>query len=377
LTNTELPPAASRRELLDRCDLALSSAFAPPDGDTQRRLLSIWENVLEIRGLGVDDDFFDIDGRSLSAVTLFTEIEHVFGKAPPVSILLNCPTIRKLATRLEELPTPAHDSLLMSVRPQGRLAPLFFPHAAWGNVLFVRRLLPFLHPDRPVFAIQARGLREGETPHRNFASMAADYVSQIQTFQPKGPYYLAGNCAGALIAFEMAQRLRALGEEVRAVVMVDPENNPHAVPWLHWRNPDAWHMGPWKFVVRLAWAVRHRFRRMYQRFTIGLPVRSITVITGPERERREAIHSGVKAAVLAFRPRPYDGKLTIVCCANRLKSLSNPITGWPSLSRQVEFVEAGGSHDDVFDAALPEVGATIERVIGHSDRETVLGEHPA
>ena len=136
-------------------------------------------------------------------------------------------------------------------------------------------------------------------------------------------------------------------------------------------------MGPWKFVVRLAWAVRHRFRRMYQRFTIGLPVRSITVITGPERERREAIHSGVKAAVLAFRPRPYDGKLTIVCCANRLKSLSNPITGWPSLSRQVEFVEAGGSHDDVFDAALPEVGATIERVIGHSDRETVLGEHPA
>jgi Thioesterase domain/Phosphopantetheine attachment site len=377
VTSTELPPAASRRELLDRSDLTLSSAFVPADGDTQRRLLAIWENVLEIRGLGVDDDFFEIDGRSLSAVTLFTEIEHVFGRIPPVSILLNCPTVRKLAARLDALHTPAHDSLVMPVRPQGRLAPLFFSHAAWGNVLFVRRLVPYLDPDRPVFAIQARGLRESETPHRDFASMAADYVSQIQTVQPKGPYYLAGNCAGALIAFEMAQRLRALGEEVRAVVMVDPENNPHAVPWLHWRNPDAWHMGPWKFVVRLVWAVRHRFRKMYHRFTGGRPVRSITVITGPERERREAIHSGVKAAVLAFRPRSYDGKLTIVCCANRLKSLSNPITGWPSLSRQVEFVEVGGDHDDVFNDALPEVGATIERVIRQSDRESVLGEDAA
>jgi hypothetical protein len=66
-----------------------------------------------------------------------------------------------------------------------------------------------------------------------------------------------------------------------------------------------------------------------------------------------------------------------VCCANRLKSLSNPITGWPSLSRQVEFVEVGGDHDDVFNDALPEVGATIERVIRQSDRESVLGEDAA
>ena len=183
---------------------------------------------------------------------------------------------------------------------------------------------------------------------------------------------MAGNCAGALIAFEMAQRLRALGEEVRAVVMVDPENNPHAVPWLHWRKPDAWYLRPWKFVVRLAWAVRHRFWRMYHR-----PTRAAPVITGAERERREIIYAGVKAAVLAFRPRPYDRRLTIVCCANRLKSLSNPVTGWPSLCRQVEFIEAGDNHNDVFDVALPEVGATIERVIRESDREPVLAEHAA
>lgn len=367
-----------RREAINRDDLALATAFAPAEDVNERLLLSIWEAVLNIRGLGVDDDFFELDGESLSAVILFTEIEHAFGKAPPVSILLKYPTVRSLAARLDELGAPARDSLVMPVRGQGRLAPLFLSHAAHGNVLYVRNLLPFLHADRPVFAIQARGLREGETPHRDFASMAEDYVTQIRRVQPTGPYFLAGNCVGSHIVFEMARRLKALGQEVSAVVMVDPETNPHAVPWLYWRNPDALYLRPWQFLIRLGWIAKRWLSEIAYRLS-GRPWAQEPLGSGTNRQVQQALLAGIRQAIKSYRPRPYDGKITIVCCANRLKCLSNPVTGWPSLAGQVEFVQAGGSHYDVFSNALPLVGATIERVVADAqpDRQRPLGANAA
>jgi thioesterase domain-containing protein len=364
MTSMEQPVAtvASEHEPLNRDDLALASAFSPAESKTERLLLSIWEAVLNIRGLGVDDDFFELNGQSLVAVTLFTEIGHAFGKMPPVSTLLKCPTIRSLSARLDDLHPTARDSLVLPVRGQGRLAPLFYSHAARGNVLYVRKLLPFLNADRPVFAIQARGLQPGETPHRDFASMAADYVTQIQRIQPKGPYFLAGNCVGALIVFEMAQRLKALGEEVGAVVMIDPETNPHAVPWLYWRNPDAMYIWPWRFLLRVTWAAQRWSWEIFYRLS-GRAWTSEPLETGPNRQDRQALLAAIKAAIRVYRPHPYDGKLTIVCCARRLRSLRNSVTGWPSLARQAEFSVAGGSHYDVFNIALPVVGATIERAV--------------
>src|SRR4051794_29178326 len=86
-----------------RAHLALADEIAPPASDTERRLLTLWRDVLDVDGLGVLDDFFELGGDSFVAVTLFTQIERVFGQAPPLSALLDCPTIRLLAARLEQL----------------------------------------------------------------------------------------------------------------------------------------------------------------------------------------------------------------------------------------------------------------------------------
>jgi acetoacetyl-CoA synthetase len=276
--------------------------------------------------------------------------------------LLDYPTIRSLAGRLDQLRAIARDRLLLPVRAQGRRAPLFHAHAAHGNVLFVRKLLPFFHAKQPLYAIQARGLAEDETPHRSFASMAADYVGQIRRVQPRGPYFLAGHCIGGLIAFEMAQHLKALGQDVGAVVMIDPEYHPNAVPWLHWRNPGARHVRLWLTLIRPVWFVQ-RWLRQIRDLLAGRPVIWYPTETGANRQRQQAVIAGLRTALKAYRPRPYAGKLVILCSAERRKHLSNPATGWHSLAPQVEFIEIGTSHDEVFFGALPAVGTAIERIL--------------
>jgi thioesterase domain-containing protein len=51
--------------------------------------------------------------------------------------------------------------------------------------------------------------------------IAAIHLKTIQKNQPVGPYFLAGWCREALLAYEIAQRLKALGEEVGLVMMFD------------------------------------------------------------------------------------------------------------------------------------------------------------
>jgi thioesterase domain-containing protein/acyl carrier protein len=354
--------AGSPMARLTRAHFGLRTPFVPPARDMERRLKDIWEAVLDIDGLGVEDDYFELGGESLAAVTMFAELETQFGEMPPLSILLDCPTIRLLAAHLEKLGFKATNSLLLAVKGEGNRRPLFYTHAAYGNVLYVRRLAPFLDGEQPLHAIQARGLQEGEIAHRRFEAMAKDYCAAIRQVQSEGPYILAGHCVGGLIAYAMAQHLKSQGESVAAVIMIDPEYHPNGVPWLHWRNPSAPQIRLWLQILRPFWFARLWLRRLPLRLRGQLPLEP-TALNGIQRQRREGVREGLRAALRAYRPQPYDGKVFIICSAERRRLLAKPGTGWPSLAPEVQFIDISASHDEFFIAALPEVGQALAGVM--------------
>ena len=107
-------------------------------------------------------------------------------------------------------------------------APLFIIVAPGVNALGHVAMTRPLPLDQPVYLVQprTRGRRfpsEGIGPggRDEYPLVAAEYIASIRTAQPKGPYYLSGMCDGALIAFEMARQLEAVGERVAELVILD------------------------------------------------------------------------------------------------------------------------------------------------------------
>lgn len=203
---------------------------APPDA-LERRLLAIWERALDVDGIGKDDDFFDLGGHSLLAVEVFDAIERSLGVRLSLASIFEAPTVRLLAQRMRENGWKSPQGSLVKLNAQGSRPPFFLVTAGDGNSVGFGALARNLGPDQPCFALQPRGVDGGAPLHRSVERMAAHYLRAIQRVQPRGPYLLGGRCLGCLVAYEMARRLRARGEEVALLVMLDSGG-----PLLHTRR---------------------------------------------------------------------------------------------------------------------------------------------
>ncbi len=190
----------------------------PPADGLEIRLALLWQRLLETGPVASGDNFFDLGGHSLLAVRLFAEIEDAFGLRLPMATLFKTPTVEQLAAVLRDHGTSAQWSSLVPLQPGDSLRPFFSVHGHSGEVLFYSDLCRRLGPDQPFFALQAQGLG-GKPPHRTIESMAAHYLEEIRTVQPRGPYRIGGFCLGATVAFEMAQQLLARGEEVTLLAL--------------------------------------------------------------------------------------------------------------------------------------------------------------
>jgi thioesterase domain-containing protein len=105
---------------------------------------------------------------------------------------------------------------------QGAARPaLFCIHPAGGAVFCYLPLAAALGRDQLVYGLQAKGLERGEEVARSVEDMAQDYLVEIRAAQPTGPYHLLGWSFGGLIAYEIACRLQAAGEEVALLALLD------------------------------------------------------------------------------------------------------------------------------------------------------------
>jgi len=203
-----------------------------PQDDLEQTLVNIWESILGIQPIGIQDNFFDLGGYSLLAVRLFGEIEQRLGKVLPLSVLVKAPTVEKIAQAIRQKSEITSWSPLVEIQAgNGQLWPLFCMHGGGFNILIYRDLANNLGPDYPVYGLQAQGLQEGETVADRMEELAANYIKEIQQVQPHGPYYLSGLSNGGNIALEMAQQLQEQGEQVALLAMFDTYG-PNGIQYL-------------------------------------------------------------------------------------------------------------------------------------------------
>lgn len=81
----------------------LSSAYRPPSTDTERLVTDTWQLLMDLGGVGVDDDFFELGGHSLTAAAIISELTDSCGVPLRPRQLYEHSTIAQLAGLLDEL----------------------------------------------------------------------------------------------------------------------------------------------------------------------------------------------------------------------------------------------------------------------------------
>ncbi|MEV6975754.1 amino acid adenylation domain-containing protein [Kitasatospora sp. NPDC093806] len=218
---------------LDRRALPVPDTAGPVAGRTPRTprehvLRDLFAAVLNTEQVGIDDNFFDLGGHSLLAARLTARIREELGAEIGLRALFETPTVALLAERIGagaagsgSGESTAGLGRLLPLRTGGSRPPLFAVHPGGGLGWCYSGLVRHLDRDRPLYAVQARGLDgTGELPG-TVAEMAADYLRLIREVQPSGPYHLLGWSFGGTVAHEVARQLQADGEEVALLAMLD------------------------------------------------------------------------------------------------------------------------------------------------------------
>ena len=90
----------------------LQAPYEAPDGKTQTAVAEIWRELLEIDPIGVNDNYFDLGGNSLSAIQMTSRLTEVFGVEIGVPHIFNAPTVAELAAILDTVAHATPDEIL-------------------------------------------------------------------------------------------------------------------------------------------------------------------------------------------------------------------------------------------------------------------------
>ena len=350
--------------VLDRALIA--TPLVDPRTDTERKVASIWREHLRLEDVGVLDNFFEIGGDSLLAVSIFVDIEESFKKTLPLSVLIGSPTIESLASHIDGESNAMDWKYLVPIQEQGTERALFCMHAAGGNVLFYRDLAKELGKDQPVYGLQARGVADkSETAHDRVEDMAAAYLAEIRSFQPKGPYRVCGSSFGGLVAFEVARQLTAAGEHVELVALFDTYapglvkgavekqlKNPLLRSLERVRNTLtkltslSSNQERIQFFRNNAKKLSTQLKRkaLWKRNQFALQYSKATGKTLPVDLQRN--HKAIDKARETYRPSPYNGEIVLFRAKDQPVAMAHHSRlGWDQLTTEpIEVIEVPGAH---------------------------------
>jgi acetoacetyl-CoA synthetase len=290
-------------------------------------LTPIWQRVLQLSSIQIDDDFIDLGGDSLLALQLFTEIAQVCDRELPPVTIYQARTISALATLLEQ-PTTPRVPALVSLKEGAKKPPIFIAHGLGGSVIDFFQPVRCIDADHPIYGMQARGIDGLDEPLDRIEDMAEFHLQAIRDLQPHGPYALIGYSLGGLVVLEMAQRLSANGEQVALLAMLD------AYP----------HMRYLSLGQRLRLASRQARRGLHILRNLSgsapyQPPAGVSLTPAMQRVRASAY-----LALTRYRPRFYPGEIKFVRAEIPSGFPADAAAVWAPLAQKIEVSTVPGDH---------------------------------
>jgi thioesterase domain-containing protein/acyl carrier protein len=371
--------------LLRRSELGLSTPWIEPRSETELKLAEIWQDVLGLDAVGVLDDFFDLGGDSFAATALAAEVEATFNVRFGPSNIISFSTIAKQAEAI----APDHSSQTQQLpahvivgRFEGSKPPLFLAPGAEGFSFFRSAFLDEVDQDRPIYLFQTPGLDGRTKPLKTIEEMASVYVKTMQDIQPAGPYYVAGNCAGAFIALEICNQLIESGQSIARLIFLDPKPTPHALAERYpnksahrkfhtgilvalRRIGEAWRGAPDEFEQDL-----RRRARTRQRLKKEIRRRREGKVEGVFRQEHSYSPEAMLEVALQLHealrthiPRPFPGKAAMLLSSKRAPQIICAPSFWRDYLVDLDYRVCDGEHHDIFGAHIVETARFVKSAL--------------
>jgi amino acid adenylation domain-containing protein len=303
----------------------LDAPYAEAISLIQRQLVHIWEELLDVRPIGIQDNFFALGGHSLLAARLLERTTQVFGKKIALETLFAGPTIEQLATNLEvETNTTTSRTPMIALQTGGQhRRPFFFLHGDWtGGAFYCFTLAQTAGSDQPFYVLGTYKFADLQTLP-TVEKMAAAYIEELRSIQPEGPYQIGGFCNGGLLAYEIATQLSEVGQQVDLLALITPSESGTTNKLLGIIS----HIGQLSHIqahTQADWYLRtrHALRHVYKHLRPGdnklqdfaklIDIDARLNAMFPPREALYNDYIGVFSwLVNAYRPRAYSGKITL------------------------------------------------------------------
>jgi thioesterase domain-containing protein/aryl carrier-like protein len=348
---------------------------------TASKVSTIAAEMLACDAVDIDGDLFAMGLHSLLAMRLLARIKRDFGVDVPLRSLFAAPTARGLADRIDVLrevltPPPPPEPIIL-LNSGGTKPPLFFLYSDFtAEGLYCRRLAAALGPDQPFYIVAPHGTLGLPNMH-SVEEMAVDYVDRLRAIQPHGPYRLSGFCLGGLVAYEIARLLKAKGEHVDRLILVNsvalPQRSLAAMDrlirhiglranmsrkmrarlcfnlaWLHAvlvSNP-----------LEMARLIGGRFAKLGNR---RAPVWQMVEFPEATRLDTELAIASVNAASFTYHRKPYDGDITLLWGAKQDVPAAVPAREWREVARNVRLLMIQGGRSEPLNEDLGDLASAL------------------
>jgi amino acid adenylation domain-containing protein len=333
IKRSALPAPRSERPHLD-------PEYVEPRTSSEKLLAGCFSDILGIENIGVNDSFYDLGGDSLKAVELAMLIEQKLVTEVRPELIFEEFTVADVC---ESIGRQEQSNGVIVLQANGTETPLFLFHAPGDSLWGSRKLATKLRPERPVYGLHFTGNPKGFPVDKNIEDLAAHCLHQIQAVRPVGPYLLAGQCLGGLLAFEAAQQLRAQKQEIAQLILIDTPciigPTARIAQRLSLRR-NLYNMSSMPLRKAVGYLAA-RFQNLAQ-YVLTIFWLRIVLLTGHCQT--------IKSLLLRFRPdsnnirrvvraryevRPYDGSMVLICIGSQKDQV-----GWKTVAKNgAEIVE--------------------------------------
>ena len=193
-----------------------------PNSNLEKQLCLLWQDLLKIDAIGINEDFFELGGHSLLAIKLINLINKKLKKKLPVSALFQHPTVESLSVYINAAVNsyPSNDNnLILPLSYQEQLPTVYILLGLGMTSLTMKPLSEALKASYNTNILLYPGLELEFSSDTNFDQLVLSYKELINTTQPEGDITLAGHSIGGSLAYALAVSLLASGRSVSLVLL--------------------------------------------------------------------------------------------------------------------------------------------------------------